>query len=292
MSILDLPTLIISFSGGRTSGYMAKWCLDKRAEKDNLRVIGMNTGSEHPETLIFVDKCDKELGLNLIWLEAVIHPKKGDGTTYKVIDFESASRECEPFYAMIRKYGIPNQGYPHCNRELKLAPFDKWVADNVPDASRAIGIRVDEIDRMSKPAYMEAKKITYPLIKLNPTRKGDVLGWWGRQEFDLQIPEHKGNCVTCWKKSEKKLLTLAHEDPKLFDHFDEMEKIAKEVGSNEPKNSGVFFREHMTSKDIVKASEESFIKFRDKYFETHSDQSNGCSESCEVDEGETADLFI
>lgn len=130
------PMLIISFSGGRTSGYMAKWCLDNLADKYSLIFIFMNTGAEDQRTLDFVNKCDIEFGLNLIWLEADIKHGERVGTKYKVVDFASASRECEPFYEMIKKYGIPNKSYPHCNRELKLAPFEAWMKDYAPDAWR------------------------------------------------------------------------------------------------------------------------------------------------------------
>ena len=276
----DLPTLIVSFSGGRTSGYMAKWCLDNLADKYNLLFIFMNTGAEDQRTLDFVNQCDKEWGLNLIWLEADIKHGERVGTKYKAVDFGTASRECEPFYEVVKKYGIPNKSYPHCNRELKLAPFEAWMKDHAPDAWRAIGIRCDEIDRMVMD--MDKKKIIYPLIKLNPMRKGDILGWWSRQSFDLDLPEHYGNCITCWKKSDRKLLTLAHSDPSLFNHFDSMEIIAKDVGSNAENNKGNFFRGNKNTKELIGQSLLEFNKFHDKYYETHSDQSNGCSDSCDL----------
>lgn len=276
----DLSKLIVSFSGGRTSAYMSKWLLDNKSDEYELIFIFMNTGAEDERTLSFVDRCDKEFGLNLIWLEADIKHGERVGTKYKIVDFKTASRECEPFYEMVKKYGIPNQSYPHCNRELKLAPFEAWMKDHAPDAYRAIGIRCDEIDRMV--ADMNEKKIIYPLIKMKPTRKGDVLGWWSRQSFDLELPEHYGNCVTCWKKSDRKLLTIAHDSPELFSHFDSMEIIARDTGSNAENNKGSFFRKNRNTKEIIGESILDFNKFHDKYYETHSDKSNGCSDSCDL----------
>lgn len=282
------PTLITSFSGGRTSGYMAKWCLDNLADKYTLIFIFMNTGAEDHRTLDFVNKCDIEFGLNLIWIEADIHMEKGTGTTYKIVSFETACRNNEPFLEMVEAFGVPNQSYPHCNRELKLAPFNKWLADHAPGAYRAIGIRVDEIDRMA--ANMDEMNIIYPLIKWIPTRKSDVLSWWSKQSFDLDLPEHYGNCVTCWKKSERKLLTIANDDPSLFEPFKRMELIAKTMGSNAEDNKGNFFRKNTNSIEIVDLSEKSFKRFRDKYFETHNNDSNGCGEVCDI--GESYDMLL
>jgi hypothetical protein len=273
-------TLVVSFSGGRTSAYMARWLQLNKADEYELKFVFMNTGGEDERTLNFVNQCDKEFGFNLVWIEAdVIHGERV-GTKYKIVDFETASRNHEPFYDVVKKYGIPNQSYPHCNRELKLAPFNEWLKDNCPNAYRAIGIRCDEIDRMA--ADMDKMKIVYPFIKWHPTRKGDVLGWWSRQSFDLDVPEHYGNCVTCWKKSDKKLLTIAHESPELFDHFHNMEIIARGAGANAENNKGNFFRKNRSTQDILELSRSNFEEFKDKYYNTANDISNGCSDSCDL----------
>lgn len=275
-----MKDLVVSFSGGRTSAYMAKRLLDNPPVGVRLWFVFMNTGLEDQRTLDFVNKCDQAWGLGLIWLEALFNKEKGKRTKYKIVSYKTANRNGEPFYEMVRKYGVSNKSYPHCNRELKLQPFNAWLADNCPDAHRAVGIRCDEIDRMA--ANMDEMKIIYPLISMWPTRKGDVLGWWSRQAFDLMIPEHYGNCVTCWKKSDRKLLTLAHDKPELFDHFNEMEIIARDTGSNAENNKGNFFRKNRSTQDILLESKEVFDRFEDKYFQAISDESNGCSESCDL----------
>ena len=179
-----MKNLVISFSGGRTSAYMAKRLFDDPVA-ENQYFVFMNTGAEDERTLEFINKCDKEWELNLIWIEALVNPEKGKRTNYRIVDFDSASRQCEPFYDVIKKYGIPNNSYPHCNRELKLHPFNSWLADTCPDAHRAIGIRLDEIDRMA--ANMDKMKIIYPLISRWPTMKAEIISWWEKQSFNLDI---------------------------------------------------------------------------------------------------------
>lgn len=96
--------------------------------------------------------------------------------------------------------------------------------------------------------------------------------------------------MTCWKKSERKLLTIAYDDPSLFEPFKRMELIAKTIGSNAEYNKGNFFRKNLNSIEIVDLSEKSFRRFRDKYFESHSNESNGCGEVCDI--GESYDMFL
>ena len=67
--IENMELHVVLFSGGRTSAFLAKYIKENPKYKNCIFVF-MNTGKEREETLIFADKCDKEFGLNLIWLEA------------------------------------------------------------------------------------------------------------------------------------------------------------------------------------------------------------------------------
>lgn len=52
---IDDSPAVISFSGGRTSAYMLRRCLDAGVP-DDCYVIFSNTGRELPETLDFVER--------------------------------------------------------------------------------------------------------------------------------------------------------------------------------------------------------------------------------------------
>ena len=54
---------IINFSGGRTSAYMTKRLIDEGGE---YLVTFQNTGKEMPQTLDFINECDKRWGLNIV----------------------------------------------------------------------------------------------------------------------------------------------------------------------------------------------------------------------------------
>lgn len=280
-------TLFVSFSGGRTSAYMCWWLLNHKADDYEFIFVFANTGQEHEKTLDFVNECDKRFGLNLVWLEAVIDMRPNKGTTHKIVTYDSASRNGEPFAAMIQKYGIPNTDWPHCNRELKIVTINSYMRSLGFKVStpRAIGIRSDEADRMNFDAVKKGE-IIYPLIKWHPITKEEIRHWWAGQSFDLEVPEHLGNCVTCWKKSNRKLMTIARQEPERFEFFRSQERY----GNITPRKDEfrVFFRGHNTVDDIFEMAKSDFKEFYDDMPELQLrlldpiDFTNGCEESCEA----------
>jgi len=142
--------LLICMSGGRTSAHMTKKLLDEYGDKYNIIVCFANTGQENDKTLDFVNQCDKEFGFNTVWLEAVVHNGR-TACTHKVVTYETASREGEPFIEMAKKYGIPNKGYPHCTRELKENSIHSYIAEigwEKGEYETALGMRIDEPKRV------------------------------------------------------------------------------------------------------------------------------------------------
>ena len=258
---MDKETLFVSFSGGRTSGYMCHWLLENKSEY-NLIFVFANTGLEHEKTLEFVDKCDKYFGLDLVWVEAVVNPEHGKGIRHKIVNYETASRNGEPFEAFIKKHGVPNQSYNQCSERLKTYPMESYRRSLgfASNHQTAIGIRSDEIDRVSPSAQRYG--LIYPLVSMTQTTLADVRHWWVKQPFDLEIPEHYGNCVTCWKKSDRKLLTIAKYEPHYFDFFDRMEKEHKQTGSADIDR--VFFRRHRSAQDILESAKQPFVEFKDQ----------------------------
>lgn len=220
---MNKTPLIVSFSGGRTSAYMCHILLNDLAYKDQYEYhfIFANTGKEKEETLIFVDKCDKFFGLNLVWVEASVNPERGVGTSYKIVNFETASRNGEPFEDMIKKYGISNKAFPHCTRELKTRPIHKYVKENIStEYKTAIGIRIDEARR----AKIHSKEFVYPLLRqgLQIAEKG-IREFWNKMPFDLGLKGYEGNCDLCWKKSANKKMQIIRDNPQVAEWWKQME---------------------------------------------------------------------
>jgi 3'-phosphoadenosine 5'-phosphosulfate sulfotransferase (PAPS reductase)/FAD synthetase len=176
-----MKNLLVSFSGGETSGYLLWWVLRNWKDKFNIKVVFANTGEENEETLEFVERCSKHFQVEVVWVEAVFHKEYRKGTTHKIVDFNTACRDSFLFEAMAEVYGIPNQAYPHCNRELKLAHIQSYIRSiGWKDYYTVIGIRNDEVDRVNK-RYKELK-LLYPFVTEKPVTKKHVNFWWSQRK--------------------------------------------------------------------------------------------------------------
>ena len=234
--MLSEKRLLISFSGGETSGLMTQYILEKmNTEYDKIEIVFANTGQENEETLVFVDKCDRfifsQYGKRVVWVEAVQNHGMRKSAGHRIVSYSTANRDGAVFEDMIKKYGIPNQAFPHCTRDLKLAPINSYMRSigwKRGSYDTAIGIRADEIDRISEKA--EENRIIYPLIKRRPTGKPGVNTYWRAQPFRLGISGYRGNCKWCWKKSDRKHYTLMAETPEVFDFPLRMELLYARVG--------------------------------------------------------------
>lgn len=282
--------LVISFSGGETSAYMAQWLKSNKAQDyDRIFCVFANTGQENEQTLEFVDHCDKHFGLSVNWIEASVNHGERKGTGHEPVSFETASRNGEPFEEVIRKYGIPNKAYPHCTRELKLQPIKSWLkSQGITDYHMAIGIRADEIDRMQADA--KDKGLIYPLVKLQMT-KPKVNQFWQAMPFRLELKGYQGNCKWCWKKSLRKHLTLMNESPEIYDFPERMEAEHGLSGHNVDGTKRVFFRNGVSTKELRELAKQPFTPAEDDariypepdLFDYDLDAAGGCSESCEVE---------
>jgi len=248
--------------------FMARWIQTNGQDRyDNIYYLFANTGQEHEKTLEFVKRCDIEWNLGITWLEAVINPVRGKGIRHKVVNFDTASRNGEPFEAQIAKEGIPNPANRKCSDRLKMAPmisYRKSLGYKTGSYDTAIGIRIDEVDRVN-PNHKRLK-LRYPLITDVPMSQPQIWRWWQSQAFRLEIPSHYGNCVTCWAKSDRKLLTILKENPSAFDFFDRMEKTygsIKSVGEEFEEYKRVFFRHNRSVQDLIKLAETPFEPFVD-----------------------------
>lgn len=280
--------LLVSFSGGETSAFMAQWLRYHAHEHgfDNLVYVFANTGLENEETLEFANECDKKWNLRLNWVEALVHHDERKGSTHRHTDYYLAHRNGYPFEETIKKYGIPNQAFPQCTRELKSNPIKSFGKEYFKGEEywTAIGIRVDEADRMNKDH--RKNRFVYPLISMIPFTKQKVNFFWKSQPFRLNLKGYQGNCTTCWKKSDPKLYTIAKENPKAFDFMREMEakypRVGPEFARDETCVNRVFFRGHRSVEDILSEAQEYDGKVRNDAIDYNIQTDLLENESCEV----------
>lgn len=279
--------LLLSFSGGRTSGMMVWWCLNNLQDEYEMIVVFANTGKEAEGTLEFVEECSRRFGVEIYWVEAkfrdengVMFSNKGWSVSHKVVDFDTASRNGEPFEELISCLGIPSTNAPFCSDQLKRKAIESFMKEiGWDDYYKAIGIRYDEVDRVN-PNWKKLQ-IIYPFVSLVPTTKKMVDLWWNKQDFKLNIPVGLGNCDNCWKKSLPMLVKNAKRNPSTFYWWKKMEE---KYGYYNPRNVELelpfhFFRGNLSVDDIFK-----LVKVDEQQLKLFSQDNwlDGCGESCEV----------
>lgn len=224
---------IINFSGGRTSAYMTKRLIEEGGE---YLVTFQNTGKEMPQTLDFVNECDKRWGLNIVWLE---YRKPA---TFEVVTYETASRDGRPYKELLeqRPSSIPNMQFRYCTMELKIETLRRYLKTlGIKDYTSFNGIRYDEPRRWSKSEESDLD-VELPLVKWKITQK-DVLNWWKQQPFNLKVNKPYGNCDCCFLKGKGALAIIAKEKPELFDWWIDIEKesgyqFKKEISYDKLRN--------------------------------------------------------
>ena len=252
--------LVCTFSGGRTSAFMGQFLnsYEKYKEYDKVFLFA-NTGKEKEETLKFIDQCDKQWNLNVVWLEAKINKEKGKGTDYKIVNFKTASRNGEPFEEMLKVYPTPNPLVSNCTRELKQTPMNKYIKSlGYDEVITAIGIRHDERHRKSIKAKEQG--FVYPLCDDIKVDNKFIRNWWDKQCFDLQLKDYEGNSDLCFKKSLRKRLTIIKEKPESAKWWSDMEQ---NYGNDQYPRFDL--RTNKTVSEIVELSKKPFRTIEDKH---------------------------
>jgi len=244
-----LEPTVISFSGGRTSAYMLYKVLEAHDGKlpEEAIVVFANTGKEEEETLKFVKACSDNWNVKIHWVEYQFAEKPSD--RWKEVDFETASRNGEPFMAMIHESTgyLPNPVARICTAYLKIRTIHNflkakgWKHNENMDW---VGIRADEQRRAAKIARERT-----PLV-VDGVTKETVGNFWKSQPFDLGLPNMNGvtmhgNCDLCYLKPVHQIVSLIKEKPSRADWWIEAEKSVQT--SNKTFGDGDRFRKDRPS---------------------------------------------
>ena len=193
-----------------------------------------------------------------------------------------------------------------CTRELKITPMQNYLRSigwRKNTYKTAIGIRIDELDRMRPDA--ESNNIIYPLIDWD-IDKPAINRFWRDMPFRLNLKSWEGNCRTCWKKSDRKLFAIAKDHPEWFSFFAEMEKQYSMYKPEGKKDCAIeppyyFFRHHRSVANIIEQAKTTHFSYpkddRDRVtsidqlilfdlaideMQRDLDLPSTCSESCEA----------
>lgn len=215
-----LEPTVISFSGGRTSGYMLWRILQSNnGLPDDAIVVFANTGKEEEATLEFVRDCAKNWNVKIHWVEYQHAEKPAD--RWKEVDFETASRNGEPFMQLIHQSTgyLPNPVARICTAYLKIRTIHQFIKSKGIKHNENmdwVGIRADEMRRAKK---MDRERT--PLVTAGVTKE-TVGEFWRSQPFDLGLPNMNGvtmhgNCDLCYLKPTYQIISLIKEKPSRAD---------------------------------------------------------------------------
>lgn len=219
---------LISFSGGRTSGYMLHEILRAHGGHlpDDVIVAFANTGKEREETLRFVHECGSRWGVEIIWLEW-----RDAKPCFEQIGLNSASRNGEPFEALIaKKQRLPNWQERWCTSILKIAPMRDYMRVRMGlepgKYLEPVGLRHDEPNRIENMIEGDAKsgrRRTAPLARAH-VNKSDVMAFWAGQPFNLHLEPWEGNCDLCFAMGRSIRLARLRRNPTCGRWWDAMEQ--------------------------------------------------------------------
>lgn len=228
---------VVSFSGGRTSGYMVRRILQAHGDTlpPDVLVCFENTGREMPATLDFVRDCGAAWNVPIHWLEYRWAP---GGPSVVEVSHNSASRNGEPFEALLRsKSMLPNPVSRFCTIELKTRTqkrflrslgWSHWIS--------AVGLRADEPARVARALDRERTKKdrwhnVCPLATAG-IDEADVFRFWREQPFDLRLAgSWEGNCDGCFLKNRAALQRMWVDHPERMAWWVEMEAIPHGTGA-------------------------------------------------------------
>jgi len=246
---IDGPALV-SFSGGRTSGYMLRHILDAHGGRipDDVHVVFFNTGREFEQTLRFVHECGSRWNVPITWLEF----DSAEPFDTAIVGYNSASRNGEPFAKVIRARGfLPNPTMRLCTHYLKVKRGIAFMRDirSYGEWVNVVGLRHDEPRRVARQKAMnEAGKERFetvlPLDEAKVSRR-DVSAFWKRQPFDLGLPDNDGktplgNCDLCFMKGAATIQGIMRLFPERVGWWMEMERAAPALGTLKKPEMALF----------------------------------------------------
>jgi 3'-phosphoadenosine 5'-phosphosulfate sulfotransferase (PAPS reductase)/FAD synthetase len=210
-----LEPTVISFSGGRTSAFMLYKVLEAHdmSLPDEAIVCFANTGKEDEATLKFVHDCETNWQIPIVWLEYQHSLDIKD--RFKVVSYETACRNGEPFSEMIdKKQFLPNSVMRFCTTELKIEPINRYMKSiGIDEFETFAGIRADEPKRVAK-----LRNTLHAPLASSGITQADVQAFWKSNSFDLDLEFRDkvtplGNCDLCFMKGSYQLASIVQQNP-------------------------------------------------------------------------------
>jgi 3'-phosphoadenosine 5'-phosphosulfate sulfotransferase (PAPS reductase)/FAD synthetase len=147
---------------------------------------------------------------------------------FRAVDFNTASRNGEPFALLIEQRmkgegGLPNRVARYCSSELKTRAMHKYIRSlGVLEWDTFIGIRADEPSRVARIRGNPSPETKDETVRVPLADAGvgahHVGAFWAGNGFDLELPNVQGktmhgNCDLCFLKPSAQVVSLISEKP-------------------------------------------------------------------------------
>jgi len=246
-----ISTCVVSYGGGVQSTALLVLAAQRKLFYDGdvgwshpYRIfLFCNVGddSEHPATLAYVHDIAmpyaKEHGIELIELHNTRFGKPE--TLYQRLTRPGSRSIGIP----VRMAGSGAPGNRACTGDFKIKVIAKWLREHgatpVNPATCALGISLDEFQRMRSDSGIAYEKLAYPLIDLRIDR-AQCIGIIERA--GLPVPP-KSSCWFCPFHSLRKWQEMRQQEPELFWKACELETlIIERMGELKPGDAAYFTR--------------------------------------------------
>lgn len=207
---------VVSFSGGRTSGYLLRRVMDAHGGvlPSDVVVCFDNTGREMPATLDFVRDCGAHWNVPIVWLE---YDRTDTGPTFRVVDYATASRNGEPLGKLFAaKSYLPNPVARFCTVEAKIRTTKRYLRSlGWNHWTNVVGLRADEPKRVSRALGPQRDRwVNVCPLAAAGIEEHDVLRFWRQQPFNLMLKgPWEGNCDGCFLKSRSAIGRMIQDHP-------------------------------------------------------------------------------
>lgn len=226
-----------------------------------------NTGKEEEATLKFVQDCSDNWNVPINWLEF-----RDSEAKFETVNYETASRQGEPFEALIRKRQLlPNPVARFCTVELKVRTMHRFLKSiGWTEWVSMLGIRADEQRRLAKISNQDygTHEEKFSPLGVDGITAMDVGKFWELNSFDLALPNHNGktmhgNCDLCFLKGGSQIVSLINEKPERALWWARMETLVQSSG--QATGQGDRFRKDRRSyAEMMKYTQDQASLFTDE----------------------------
>jgi len=211
---MALDKHVLGLSGGRDSAALAVFMRENYPDLE-IEYFFTDTGKELPEVYEFLGRLEGFLGKEIIRL----NPDR---------DFDFWLREYHNF--------LPSPRTRWCTRQLKIRPFEKWIAPVLKAGGQVtsyVGIRADEDNRMGYKPTQLGTSVKLPFVDHGIDKQGVIRIL---EDAGLGLPNYyrwrsRSGCTFCFYQQKLEWVGLKREHPEAFEAAKRYEKTALKDGS-------------------------------------------------------------